>query len=34
MPLVRVIAEWTSRGDIPDSAKDGYSISQLAEGDN
>ena len=34
MPLARSIAEWTSRGDIPDSAKDVNSISQLAEGVN
>ena len=34
MPLVRAIAEWTSRGDIPNPAKDVNSISQLAEGVN
>ncbi len=34
MPLVRAIAEWTSRGDIPNSAKDVNSISHLAEGVN
>ena len=29
MPLVRAVAEWTSRGDIPDSAKCVGSLSNL-----